>query len=339
MITKKIKRRSAFVLSAVLAFAAMALPNVYAALGVDTDAKCSVEINVTGVQYKELNGTDDQVEVLPVTVNLYKVADIDVTGTYTAVPSLETLDFSGLSSETKAAEWEALAEAAQKEVIEDQMEATATAVTEDGVALVNELETGLYLIDAQQVLSANYQYEFIPYLISLPNNYFYNTDSGDDTWIYDQTGRNAIGLKPERTERVGDLVIRKELDVYNATIGGATFVFQVEGSKTDIDTGETRVVYSDVLSMTFKNPGTDSLTIEDLAAGYVVSVTEIYTGRSYSVTSEESQTVMITADQVITEFDNTYDTRLNGGNGVVNTFSYNSETKEWMHAATEDSTP
>lgn len=357
MIKKGIKQGSAFVLTAVLAFSTMALPKVYAALEVDTDAACSVEINVTGISFKELNGTDAEVAALPVTVNLYKVADIDMTGDYTAVDTLESLDFTGLGSETTAAEWEALAAAAKAEVDADKMAVTASGVTENGVVVIEDLAVGLYLVDAQQVLSDYNQYDFTPYLISLPNNYYYDTDPANDTWVYSLTGQNAIGLKAAKSDRYGDLVINKILETYNASVGGATFVFQIEGSKTDIDTGVKTVVYSDVISMTFKNPGTDSITIQDIPAGAVVTVTEVYSGASYTVTSDASQTVTILADAVVSEgtaadenaltavgpvnvnFENTYDARFNSGSGLVNKFAYDSQSKEWTHSATEDSTP
>ena len=79
----------------------------------------------------------------------------------------------------------------------------------------------------------------------------------------------------------------------------------------------------------------------DIPAGAEVIVTEIYSGASYTLTSEESKTVTILADgeegaPVAVDFSNTYDERLNGGNGVVNHFSY--EDGEWKHQATEDST-
>jgi len=338
MLKKGIKRGSAFVLTTALAFTAVVLPNVHAALEVDTDASSAVQVNVTGCNYKELNGSDAQVPALPVTVNLYKVADIDEEGNYTAVSSLETLDFSGLDSGTTAAEWETLAETAKDEVDADAMAVTASGVTAGGTVRMEGLATGLYLVDAKQVLSDNYQYDFTPYLISLPNNYYY--DTSDDTWVYDLTGSNAIGLKPAKSDRYGDLEINKLLDAYNETVGGANFVFQIEGSKTDIDTGDVKVVYSDVIAMTFENPGTDSLVIEDIPAGSVVTVTEVYSGAGYKLTTDAARTLTILAETVVdADFSNTYDKGLNGGTGLVNTFSYNSATKEWTHSAAEDSTP
>ena len=334
--TKKKMRLGAALLAATMAFSVIVLPKVQAALPVETDkTNCSVQINVPSASFREL-------ENLPVTVKLYKVADISVEGKYVAMDFLHTLDFSGVSSTTTAQQWEEMAALAKEAVEETQMDVTAEAVTEAGTVTVTDLATGLYLVDAQSVTSDYHQYDFTPYLISLPNHYYYDTE--DDTWVYDLVGENAIGLKPEKVDLYGDLVINKLLDVYNETIGGATFVFQIEASKTDVDTGETKVVYSDVVSMTFKNPGTDSITIKGLPAGSNVVVTEVYSGASYKLTSEASQTVTILAEgaedgPASVAFTNTYNEHLNGGNGVVNHFAYNSETGEWTHTATEDSTP
>lgn len=335
----KIKKGSALIVTLAIMLSVLILPQVGAAVGVENErTDCAIEINVQGCGLKELSGADENVEALPITVNLYKVADISVEGEYFAAAGLETLDFSQLSNETTAEEWAKLAELAKAEIEADEMAVTATAKTEDGSVTMTGLAAGLYLVDAQQVLSDYYQYDFTPYLISLPNNYYY-TD-GDDTWVYELTGDKAVGLKPEKTDRYGDLVINKELDVYNETIGGANFVFQIEGTKTDIDTGDVKVVYSDVVSMTFTGYGNDSIKIEHLPAGSEIVVTEVYSGSSYELTSAASQMVTIVAeDAVETNFANTFNEKLNGGTGVVNSFAYNNETGEWTHSATVDSTP
>ena len=339
MIKDKMKKTGALVIILALLMSVLILPQVGAAIGVENErTDCAIEINARGCGFKELSGADEEVEALSITVNLYKVADISVEGEYFAAAGLETLDFSQLSSETTAEEWAKLAECAKAEIDTDEMEITATGKTEDGSVIITDLAAGLYLIDAQQVLSDYYQYDFTPYLISLPNNYYYT--EGDDTWVYELTGDKAVGLKPEKTDRYGDLVINKELDVYNETIGGANFVFQIEGTKKDIDTGDVTVVYSDVVSMTFTGYGTDSIKIEHIPAGSEIVVTEIYSGSSYELTSDASQTVTIIAeDAVNTNFSNTFNEKLNGGTGLVNSFAYNSESGEWTHSATVDSTP
>lgn len=337
MMKKRIRQVGAAIVAAALVFSAFVLPDSFAAKAVDTDKKCSIEINVgknTGGNFKELNA-------LPVTIALYKVADIDREGNYTAKAGYESVSFD-VHADTIAQEWSEMA--AQVKALLDAPDASLqpeeTVVTDNGTVTVEDLEVGLYLIDAQQALSDAYQYDFTPYLVSLPNNYYYS--SGDDTWVYDQTGENAIGLKPEKSDRYGSLLIEKTLDVYNATNGGATFVFQIEGTKTDVDSGEVREVYSDVVSLTFTEPGTRQLLVEGIPAGTVVQVTEVYSGGNYKLTSEQTVEAVIQAENndgtvATVTFSNTHDGRNNGGSGVVNHFEYDSETNSWTHSATEDS--
>ena len=84
----------------------------------------------------------------------------------------------------------------------------------------------------------------------------------------------------------------------------------------------------------------DSLVIEHLPAGSIITVTEVYSGASYELMSDVSKTLTILADTVVeAEFANTYNEGLNGGTGLVNSFSYNSDTGVWTHSAAEDSTP
>lgn len=339
MIKGKMKKAGALVITLAMLMSVLILPQVGAAVGVENDrTDCAIEINVKGIGLKELSGEDENVEALPITVNLYKVADISVEGEYFAAAGLETLDFSGLSSETTAEEWAALAELTKAEIEADEMAITASGITAEGTVTINDLAAGLYLVDAQQVLSDYYQYDFTPYLISLPNNYYYSTE--DDTWVYELTGEKAVGLKPEKTDRYGDLIINKELDVYNETLGGANFVFKIEGTKTDIDTGDVKVVYSDVVSMAFDGYGFDSIKIEHIPAGSEIVVTEVYSGASYELTSEGTQTVIIEVEETAeVGFSNTFNGQLNGGTGLVNSFAYNSENGEWTHSASVDSTP
>ncbi len=331
MMRKRIKQGGALVLAFVLLLGTFTLSRVQAALAVDTERKCSVQVNVSDGHFKELDGMN-------VTVDLYKVAEMSEFGAYTLTPAFAELTaIEEVSSDTTAADWEHFAVLAKEIVDAGEVEKAATGTTSNGTILFEGLDVGLYLIDAQPALSDTNEYTFKPSLISVPNNYYHMT--GNDEWVYDLTGENAVTIKSEKTDRYGDLEIIKILDVFNETIGGATFVFQIEAVKTDIDTGEEKVVYSDVVSMTFHGPGTDSLVIEGIPAGAVVTVTEIYTGASYTLVSDGTQTVIITAEDVVgTTFENTYDEGLNGGGGIVNHFSYNPETGEWTHTATEDST-
>jgi len=276
------------------------------------------------------------------TIRLYKVADINGAGNYTAVSPF-VLDFSGVSPDktVSAQVWKTLTETAKSQadnlVKNAQITASATGTTTAGKLLLSELPVGLYLVDTVETASDYYEYRFTPSLISLPNNYFYDdTNPGDDTWVYNLTGEKAVDLKPQKIDSYGDLKITKFLNVYNDTQDGATFVFQVEGFKEDNDTGSRKTVYSDVVSIAFDKPGSKSLVIRKLPAGTQVTVTEVYSGANYALTSEASKTITLEAKKAedtafanTVEFANTHNRGLNGGTGVVNSFQYDGTRNVW----------
>ena len=356
MIKNRFRKKSALLLAAVLSISAFAITDAYAAVGVDVEEECSLQIDVPASGFSELPGLD-------IPVNIYKVADIAVTGKYpgqeafagkrveltdedgNVIATVDMDDLGTVSSETTAEEWLNLAAAAKKVIDESSVSTAATATISGGTATVSGLEVGLYLIDAQSKESQIYRYHFQPYLISLPNNYYYS--SGDDTWIYDLTGTNAVGLKPEKEDLLGYLQIDKTVDVFNGTYDKATFVFQVEAVKADPDAPEgteAQKVFSDVFAMEFTGPGSKSLIVGPIPAGADVTVTEVYTGASYS-TTQDTQTTVIIADEVLADnpelsmatvgFTNTHDDRPNGGNGIVNTFSY--DNGQWTYQAAPES--
>lgn len=137
----------------------------------------------------------------------------------------------------------------------------------------------MYLVAAETVQTSEYTYDFSPYLVSLPNNY-YSGEHPDDTWVYDVT----TGMKPQQTQRYGDLEIVKDLTAYNTSLQDALFVFQVEGTRN----GEN--VYSDVVTIKFNEAGKKTALVKHLPAGTEVTVTEIYAGGSYKNTSGDTQT-------------------------------------------------
>lgn len=322
--SKKIKKSSVWFLILSLVLSGTLLLDVRAARGVETDRKCSVTFEIGG----DLTGDFAELSEISVPVKLYKVADISETGTYTAMKGYESLDFENVTSETTAKEWEEKAQAAQKIVEDEQKAPAAEGVIENGTGKISNLAVGMYLVAAQTVLSPEYEYQFTPYLISLPNNYHGTT--GKDDWVYDVT----TGLKPSQEARFGSLVIDKTVTSFNETLGSATFVFQIEGVKD----GEK--VYSDVVSAVFDTAGTKSILVEKIPAGTEVTVTEIYSGASYELTSAPSQTVMIKAsgeeESVHVTFTNSYDDRLNGGASVVNHFA--NEEGVWTVDQQSDST-
>ena len=316
MMNKRLKQRTTCLLALALAFPLLTLPGARAANAIETDRKCSVSFSVSG-EGNELTAADTDIKV-----NLYKVADVDVSGNYTATKDFTGLNVSSVSADDKdaaASEWADRAKEAQK-MLKESVEPTATVTLAKGIGSKDGLATGLYLVDTPEVVTTNYTYTFTPYLVSLPTNNYYS--NGNDTWIYDLTDTNAIGLKPEEHARYGDLKINKTLANHNATTGKkATFVFKIEITPLKGKT-ETRIE-----SLDFEAAGDSSVTITKIPAGAKVKVTEVYSGASYKLTSANDQTATIVATDrgstntpASVSFTNDIDDNMNGGYGVKNNF-------------------
>ena len=325
MMNKRLKQGSTFLLAVALTFPLLTLPGAKAASAIDTDAECSIQFDIGG--NSELLNDDVTVQV-----NLYQVASVDVSGNYTVTDAFTGLDLSSVSADnldTAATTWADRAKTAQGKLTDSEgntvINPTETVTLQNGRGYKNKLDTGLYLVDTPKVITTNYTYTFKPYLVSLPTNNYYSGNGASDDWIYNLTGSNAVGLKPEQHVRYGDLVINKELVDHNATFGNnATFVFQIDITTLDEKT-ETRIE-----ELTFSAAGNDSVTITKIPAGSHVKVTEVYSGASYELVSAKSQETDIIANpEKETEvefrpaevsFINKHDGRTNGGYGVKNNF-------------------
>ena len=320
---KKLKKGSALALALVLTLSTVVMSKVQAAISIETDRQCSVKFELDAV-YPELSG-----ENMTIPVRMYKVADVNQYGEYQALAGFEDLKLDSISSKTTAQEWEEKAKSAVKAVEENQTEATASDNLIGGKGSVDGLSVGMYLVEAEEVQSPYYTYSFTPYLISLPNNYYYQT--GDDEWVYELS---EVVLKPEQTPRYGSLVIDKTLRDFNATSGAqATFVFQI-----DITTLEGKTE-SRVEAMTM-GAGEESqqLTIDQIPAGASVRVRETYSGASYTQVSDDPDDVTIFADEAVrVSFENAHDGRPNGGYGVKNNFKLD-ENKQYQYTGDNVST-
>ena len=320
MMNKRLKQGSTFLLAVALTFPLLTLPGAKAASAINTGQKCSIEFDISGNSSELLSAS--------IPVNLYKVASVDESGNYTGIGAFSKLDLSSVSAnnlDAAAATWaERAAEA--KKLLKDDTEPTTTTLTQ-GRGTATGLDTGLYLVDTPKVITPNYTYTFTPYLVSLPTNNYYSGNGASDDWIYDLTKEynSAVGLKPEQHVRYGNLVINKELVDHNATFGNnATFVFQIDITTLDKKT-ETRIE-----ELTFNAAGSDSVTIKKIPAGSKVVVTEIYSGASYKLTSENKVKATIVANDekeagqagetAVVSFTNEHDGRTNGGYGVKNNF-------------------
>ena len=313
--------------AAVLSLAlVLAIPQLraYALDAINTEAECVLSIKATG-GYEEL-------VTAQIPVKLYQVATVDKYAQFTAVEGFESLGLSDLDDQITASDWETKSALATQIVEDEQVEPVVEATISGGLGLINDLEVGMYLVTMDPVKTAEYEYVFSPYLITLPSHSYFQ--DGDDTWQYVV----EVGLKAQQIQRYGDLIIEKELKTYNETLGDAVFVFQVEGTRDTMVNGtlvEDMVVYSNVLTLNFNEPGKKQARVDDIPAGASVTVTEVYSGASYElIQGENGYTVVILADgeeegPVKVVFVNDYDDRLIRGSGVVNHFEYTGSEYQW----------
>lgn len=302
----------------VLAAAGIGHSLAYAGNAVDLSKPCSLTLNVAGGSYAE------DLEGAELTANIYQVASMEGSGVYHALEGYEDL---GLEDAVlNDGDWSALAKEAA--AVAEGTEADAQITLTEGSGTAEDLEAGMYLVVVENGVTDCYEYTFSPYLISLPDNLYYQTnDPADNEYLYDVTG----GLKPEQSPRYGNLKIVKTLESYNTSLSNVTFVFEIEA----VDQAGT-VVYSNVVSTTHQAAGSKEVVIEGIPAGSTVTVKEVYGGASYEVTgSASARTVIVAEDTVTTEFANNYTDQLLTSYGATNHFEYD-DNQGWQWKRLED---
>lgn len=158
-------------------------------------------------------------------------------------------------------------------------------------------------------------YVFEPVLVSVPTKEA-NEDGvirseAPGPWIYD----TDVYLKPEQMP-YGSLYIIKDLLTYEDS-GEASFVFQVDV------TLDGRLIDSRVVGMIFTSAGRQELLVDKIPAGATVTVTEVYSGASYTQVGAAPEPVTIRASEAAAvTFTNDYDERKKEGHGIINHFSY-----------------
>lgn len=336
------KKKSVLVLTLLftILLSCMSLGRVYGAKAIDVTAKGSITVGLAATNtYEELKTND-------IAVTFYRVASVDEYGEYTGlVPSF---DADLIGSDTNASTWSDMAKAVEADsALKDCEQLTAT--IQDGKNATVQLPEnmlGMYLMLVSEVETDAFSYAFAPALIAVPGNGYYTYDAegnpsvredADDSWTYDV----STVLKPEYQDLYGNLVIHKTLDTFNTSLNGTSFVYKVTAYKDyaaidrylndDEETG--MLVYSNVVTIDFDKAGTQSVVIEHIPAGAQVSVEEVYTGATYQVTSDATQTATIVKDtqgeNASVDFSNTYDHTLDGnGTAVVNHFHYTANEDE-----------
>ena len=272
----------AFALALALGLSGTGLLDTHAAGPVETDREdCTLSVDLSDLfaQIKEdyaAAGQEIQEEAAAkeVVLNLYKAADVDVSGKYTAVSDFKDAplekddggsstfgqELAAVDSETAAAEWEAMAAAAAGVTERLAPVGTRTASKVQTSVTFTALPVGLYLVVPQQLETPYYFYNFTPYLVSVPDNDF-NPDApagpdNTDDWVYDV--ETILKWSPE--VRYGDLEIIKHRDSTNGVpLKAAAFVFEVS---VDPLKGEDQQHMVSVIFENDPNKTTGSVTLE-----------------------------------------------------------------------------
>lgn len=316
------KKSKVFVLICALVVPILSMMDISAADAIDTEALCSLTLTVPAdsVYMSDADAPD-------FTAKLYRVASVSEARHFTMLEDYG-VDVEALAQDENT-DWEKAAATAAKN-LDGKLPAREVTIDQaTGQGTANDLKTGMYLVMMDKALSPEYEYSFTPYFISLPNNLYYSSQQPeDDAWLYDAQSVIKVGAEL----RYGSLEIVKSLTEYNSTLGPATFVFSIEGEK-----GTDR--YSNVVSIAFTEAGQKSVVVDHIPAGMKVTVTEVYSGSSYELTTEASQSALITADgdgdRAGVAFTNTYDEGTNGGYGVENQFTHEEDGWHWNQKAVE----
>jgi len=313
----RLKRgRIAGALVVMLLLTCLYIPAVNAADAINTNTKCSLTLEVpTDSAYNQDTNKP------AITAKLYRVASVSESRHFTMIDTIPGVDIETLS-QSDSTDWAAAAQTAAS-VINRTPDTTVTLT--NGTGKASGLETGMYLVMMDTVTSKEYEYTFTPYFISLPNNLYYSTQKPtDDSWVYDATSFIKIGQAP----RYGSIVIEKTLESYNESLGQVTFAYTVEGKKAGVTN------YSNAAMITFNKAGIQTTILTGIPALTTVTVTEAYTGASYTLSTAPDQTASIIADgdegsPVKVSFTNTYNNETKKGYGVANHFSYNNGEWSW----------
>lgn len=329
------RKKLGWIIGLVALVFALGLPAISRTLAVDLKETCSLS-------FSPLPEYADDLESADVVVDVFKVASaiedpgvdsysFEATETFKALaPALKNL---------ATVDYTALSQQAGQIVAQSKPELVATVSVLDKA----RLEPGLYLTmprradmtltdsleqtmvgstdGTEKVLSfvntSQYKYTFNPSLVALPSrmdeNGENNTANGTD-WQYDFT----MTLKASRERRHdGQIEIVKTVPAFGGS-GAATFVFEIVA---ELD-GET--VYSNVESLVFDGAGTKSIVVDSLPVGSTITVSEVYSGANFELSSDPTVTLPLESgfEPVTFEFINDYDGGNKHGTSVNNRYSF-----------------
>lgn len=317
----KLKKTLSIIIAAALAFSLMPV----AAIADEPQAgPCSLTISVSDSDLKAY----PELDKLPINAKLYKVANIDE-----AKVKILPLDeysgiqgFSDISMKSEAEDVDkvidALVEAISPKLDPVSGETISQGKTPDytltitGSGTLNGANKGLYLVTADDASSELWHYSAKPLLVTLPMNAV-DVD-GTPKW----NNNVSMFLKLERSVETGSLKISKTLTGHMLPGEDAAFVFHVLAKYTD-DKGVVSTVHDDVHTIGFTKPGTESIIVDDIPAGSVVTVEEVYSGRFAPEGSTKLENIVISsANTQEAAFTNTDSGYIRRGSSVENIYTY-----------------
>lgn len=184
--------------------------------------------------------------------------------------------------------------------------------------------------------SALNEYSFTPALISLPargqevtaDGYAGgNTAAENGAWQYEADAM----LKGTHQPRYGSIRITKNLTGMNGS-EAATFVFEVTVTTPAGPGGEpVSETYTRTTGITFNGPNKQWVEMDRIPVGSTVTVKEVYSGASYSLTvPDDSEQTVSAAEIVEFKFENTPTTEHRSGSGIVNSFEMGADGWTWQ---------
>ena len=187
-----------------------------------------------------------------------------------------------------------------------------------GEGVIDVPNPGLYLLLPQASYYGDVLYNFNSLLVPVP----YQLE--DSELVYAQIGAVLKGapVPPDNPDVPddprGSLEIIKSLPAMDASLGSPTFVFNV--TATD---ASGVVLFSKVVALSFTEAGQKSQVLDNIPLGTTVTVTEVYSGASYTATTDTTQTVTISADNpaATVSFENKPNDDRKGGTGIENAFA------------------
>ncbi len=240
--------------------------------------------------------------------------------------------------------WDALAQQAAELALKPEDPQAPTVASAPAGETISDLRPGLYLVIAHsrddtdyverikdesgeqklvtRIRGLKHRFRFRPELVAVPGRVG-EAAAGEYTYEVE------VNLKPGMSDEYGSLVIDKSLLRYENS-KPATFIFEITAVK------DSQTVFSDVVSFVFTGAGEQSVQVDRIPVGSTVTVTEVYSGRSYTlVDSVLPESAVVERDNVLHfSFVNDYAGAEPPGGSVINSFSY--EEDSWQFSQQYD---